>query len=443
MIPPESEDVTGIPATGYRMLLSRGLGPEATLTATAPRGGTAIDFSFSDRCEELRSELLDFMDSDVYPAERLHEEQRSAGDPVEATPVLADLKVRARGRGLWNLFLPDAEWGAGLSNIDYAPLAEIMGRSIELAPEATNCSAPDTGNMEVLADFGTEEQQREWLVPLLEGDIRSCFAMTEPAVASSDPRNLQTSVVRDGSDYVITGRKWWTTGAASTDCKIAILMGVTNPDADPRRRYSMILVPMDAPGVVVERSVDVFGYQERGGHGEVSFRDVRVPASNLIASEGDGYMIAQARLGPGRIHHCMRSIGMAERAFDLMVERARSRTAFGSRLADKGVVQEWIAEARWRIEQARLLVLKTAWMLDTVGNRAARREISAIKVVAPRTALWVLDKAIQVHGGAGVSDDVPLARMWAHARTLRIADGPDEVHNMVLARREIGRYEDK
>ena len=401
-----------------------------------------IDFALSARCEKLRSELLDFMDTAVYPAEAINEEQRGNGNPLEATPILRDLKRLARARGLWNLFLPDAEWGAGLTNVDYAPLAEIMGRSIELAPEATNCSAPDTGNMGLLADFGTSEQQERWLVPLLQGEIRSCFAMTEPAVASSDPGNLKTAAVKDGDDYVISGRKWWTTGAVSSDCKIAIVMVVTDPDVATRGRFSMILVPMDAVGVEVERSLTVFGYEERGGHGEVAFNDVRVPASNLIAAEGDGAMIAQARLGPGRIHHCMRAIGMAERAFDLMVGRARSRTAFGSRLADKGVIQDWIAEARWRIEQARLLVLKTAWMLDTVGNREARREISAIKVVAPRTALWVIDKAIQVHGGAGVSSDVPLARMWAHARTLRIADGPDEVHNMVLARREIGRYEE-
>ncbi len=379
------------------------------------------------------------MDVSVYPAEPLHEQQRDAAG-FEATPVLADLKAAARERSLWNLFLPDAEWGSGLSNLDYAPLAEIMGRSIELAPEATNCSAPDTGNMEVLANFGTPEQKERWLVPLLEGQIRSCFAMTEPAVASSDPRNLETTATRDGTDYVLNGRKWWTTGAVSTDCKLMVVMAITNPEAEPKRRYSMILVPADADGVHVERSLTVFGYHERGGHGEVSFDGVRVPTSNIVAGEGDGFMIAQARLGPGRIHHCMRAIGMAERAFDLMVTRAASRTAFGSLISDKGVVQDWIAEARWRIEQARLLVLKTAWMLDTVGNREARREISAIKVVAPRTALWVIDKAIQVHGGAGVSDDVPLARMWAHARTLRIADGPDEVHNMVLARREIGRY---
>ena len=383
------------------------------------------------------------MEASVYPAESEHERQRAAVGGFEPSTVLRPLKERARELGLWNLFLPDQEWGAGLTNAEYAPLAEIMGRSVELAPEATNCSAPDTGNMEVIADFGTPEQQERWLVPLLEGRIRSCFAMTEPDVASSDPRNLETSVVRDGDDYVIDGRKWWTTGAAASDCKIGILMGVTDPEGDPRSHHSMILVPMDTPGVVVERSLSVFGYVERGGHGVVSFDAARVPASNLLAGEGDGYMIAQARLGPGRIHHCMRLMGMAERAFDLMVMRARSRTAFGSRIADKGVVQDWIAEARWRIEQARLLVLKTAWMLDEVGNREARREISAIKVVAPRTALWVIDKAIQVHGGAGMSDDVPLARMWAHARALRIADGPDEVHNMVLARREINRYEER
>jgi len=379
------------------------------------------------------------MDDHVYSAEEAHfAELESTGDAGALTTVLADLKDKARAGGLWNLFLPDEEWGAGLKNADYAPLAEIMGRSISLAPEATNCAAPDTGNMEVLVQFGTKDQQQQWLMPLLEGEIRSCFGMTEPAVASSDPRNLETTITRDGSDYVITGTKWWTSGALAAS--VCILMGVTNPDADPKGRYSMILVPMDAPGVTIVRDLPVFGYHDRGGHCVVRFEDVRVPASSLIAAEGQGYMIAQARLGPGRIHHCMRAIGMAERAFDLMVKRARSRTAFGGPIADKGVVQDWIAEARWRIEQARLLVLKTAWLIDTVGNRAARTEISAIKVVAPRTALWVIDKAIQVHGGMGVSDDVPLARMWAAARTLRIADGPDEVHNMVVARREIGRY---
>lgn len=380
------------------------------------------------------------MDDHVYPAEATFERQvAELENPYDAPPILADLKRTARSLGLWNLFLPDEEFGAGLANIDYAPLAEVMGRSIGIAPEATNCAAPDTGNMEVLQMFGTPEQQQTWLVPLLEGEIRSCFSMTEPAVASSDPRNLETRIARDGDEYVITGTKWWSTGAMSSNCRISIVMGVTNPEADPRGRYSMILVPLDNPGVAIERSLSVYGYHERGGHAEIEFREARVPASNLIAGEGEGYMIAQARLGPGRIHHCMRAIGMAERAFDLMLERAKSRTAFGGPISDQGVVRDWIAEARWRIEQARLLVLKTAWLIDTVGNRAARTEISAIKVVAPNTALWVLDKAIQVHGGLGVSDDTPLARMWAHARTLRIADGPDEVHNMVVARRELGK----
>ncbi len=379
------------------------------------------------------------MDDHVFPAEPVHHQQRiESGDPVNATPVLESLKHTARSMGLWNLFHPDERWGAGLSNVDYAPLAEIMGRSVELAPEATNCSAPDTGNMEVLSMFGSPEQQERWLVPLLEGEIRSCFAMTEPAVASSDPRNLELSIAPDGDGYVLDGRKWWTTGALGDTCRIAIVMGVTDPAADPKRRHSMILVPMDTAGVVVERGLPVFGYHDRGGHGVVRFDGVRVPRENLIAGEGEGAAIAQARLGPGRIHHCMRAIGMAERALDLMRSRVKERHAFGSALADKGVVQEWIAESRWRIEQARLLVLKTAWLIDTAGNRAARSEISAIKVVVPRTALWVIDHAIQAHGGAGVSDDFPLARMYAMARTLRIADGPDEVHTMVVARSRAG-----
>jgi acyl-CoA dehydrogenase len=397
-----------------------------------------VDFSHSERSQQYQDQLIALMEEHVYPAESDHEEQREEAG-TEATATLVELKTIARDRGLWNLFLPDPEWGAGLSNVEYAPLAEIMGRSIELAPEATNCSAPDTGNMEVIADFGTEQQHQQWLVPLLNGEIRSCFAMTEPAVASSDPRNLEATAIRTGDNYLINGRKWWTTGAISSDCKIAVFMGVTNPGAPPKARYSMILVPMNTPGVAIERDLSVFGFHERGGHAEVSFTDVLVPVSNVIANEGDGYMIAQARLGPGRIHHCMRVLGMAERAFDLMVARAKARTAFGGAISEQGVIQDWIAEARWRLEQARLLVLRTAWLLDTVGNRAARREISAIKVVAPRTALWVIDHAIQVHGGAGVAQDVPLARMYAMARSLRIADGPDEVHNMVIARREIGR----
>jgi len=399
-----------------------------------------MDFSHNARTVEYLERLQTFMDEWVYPAEAIQEEQVAAQrNRVEATPILQELKVEARSRGLWNLFLPDPEFGPGLKNIEYAPLAELTGRSLELAPEAVNSSAPDTGNMEVIYHFGTEEQKERWLLPLLNGEIRSCFSMTEPAVASSDPRNLETTVVRDGDDYIINGTKWWSTGGNSTDCKIAIVMGMTSTDASPRDRYSMILVPSDTPGVEVLRDVPVFGYHDRGGHAEIRYNNVRVPASNLIAGEGAGYMIAQARLGPGRVHHTMRAIGMAERGLEMMVARAKERDAFGGPIARQGVVQDWIAEARWRINQARLLVLYTAWKLDTVGNREARREISEIKVVVPRMTLWVLDKAIQVHGAAGVSDDTPLARLWAAARTLRIADGPDEVHQMVIARREIGR----
>ena len=400
-----------------------------------------MDFSHSSRSLHYQERLNAFMDDHVRPAETAIEARRRTEgvDPTEAPLELHELKRLARAEGLWNLFLPDDEYGAGLSNTDYAPLAEIMGQVIELAPEATNCSAPDTGNMEVLHLFGTPEQKERWLIPLLEGEIRSNFGMTEPAVASSDPRNLQCSITRDGNDYIVSGTKWWSTGAATKDSKVAIVMGVTDPDAPPKARYSMILVPMDAEGVEVVRDVPVFGYHHRGGHAEVRYNDVRVPASNIIAGPGEGYMIAQARLGPGRIHHCMRAIGQAERALALMIERAKAREAFGKRVADQGVVQEWIAESRWRIDQARLLVLHTAWLIDTQGNRAARRDVSAIKVVAPNTALWVIDKAIQVHGGMGVSDDTPLAAMWANMRTLRIADGPDEVHTMVVARREIGR----
>jgi acyl-CoA dehydrogenase len=399
-----------------------------------------MDFSHNARTVEYLERLQSFMDERVYPAEAIQEEQVAAQrNRVEATPILQELKVEARSRGLWNLFLPDPEFGPGLKNIEYAPLAELTGRSLELAPEAVNSSAPDTGNMEVIYHFGTEEQKERWLLPLLNGEIRSCFSMTEPAVASSDPRNLETTVVRDGDDYVISGTKWWSTGGNSTDCKIAIVMGITSTDASPRDRFSMILVPSDTPGVEVLRDIPVFGYHDRGGHAEIRYNNVRVPASNLIAGEGAGYMIAQARLGPGRVHHTMRAIGMAERGLELMVARAKERDAFGGPIARQGVVQDWIAEARWRINQARLLVLYTAWKLDTVGNREARREISEIKVVVPRMTLWVLDKAIQVHGAAGVSDDTPLARLWAAARTLRIADGPDEVHQMVIARREIGR----
>ncbi len=400
-----------------------------------------MDFALSERCEQLREALNSFMDDEVYPAEDTYVRQmQEAADPDHHPEVLEDLKARARGRDLWNLFLPDAQWGPGLSNLDYAPLAEITGRSPHIAPEALNCSAPDTGNMEILAEFGTPEQKKEWLEPLLEGEIRSCFAMTEPAVASSDATNIAARIDRDGDYYVINGLKWWATGATSPRCRVAIVMGVTNPEADPYHRQSMILVPLDTPGVVVERSLPIFGYHDRGGHAEIIFSDVRVPAENLLGEEGSGFAIAQARLGPGRVHHCMRLIGMAERAFDAMCDRATKRVAFGQRLADQGVIQDWIAEARIRIEQTRLLVLKAAWMMDTMGNRAARTEISAIKVAAPQMTTWIIDRAIQVHGGAGVSDDFPLAALYAHARTLQIADGPDEVHKRAVARRELRRY---
>jgi len=404
-----------------------------------------MDFAPSARTLELQAELQDFLDTWVIPNEGTHAAQVEASGERHFEPaIMHELKVEARRRGLWNLFLPRSEHhdhGAGLTNLEYAPLAEIMGRSPVLAPEATNCAAPDTGNMEVLAEFGTPDQQQEWLLPLLDGEIRSCFAMTEPAVASSDASNIQSSIVRDGDEYVINGTKWWSSGASRDRCKVAIFMGVTDPDAEPYRRQSMVLVPFDTPGVEVVRDLPVYGhYDGNGGHPEVRYTDVRVPASNILKGEGEGFAIAQARLGPGRIHHCMRAIGMAERAFDLMCERTIAREAFGKPLARQGVIQDWIAESRVRIEQARLLVLKTAWLMDTVGNRGARVEVSAIKVAAPRTAEWVIDKAIQAHGGAGFTNDTPLALLWAHARTMRVFDGPDEVHKMSLARRELKRY---
>jgi acyl-CoA dehydrogenase len=401
-----------------------------------------VDFSTSTKVQELQSRLEAFMAEHVYPAEPVWQEQmREAGDPHFHPPVIEELKAEARRQGLWNLFLPDERYGAGLTNLEYAPLAEITGRSPHLAPEALNCAAPDTGNMEILAEFGTPEQRGQWLRPLLEGEIRSCFAMTEPDVASSDATNIRSRIERDGDDYVINGRKWWTTGAPHPRTRICIFMGVTDPDADPYHRQSMVLVPMHTPGVTVVRSLPVFGYQALGpGDGEMLFEDVRVPVRNLLGEEGGGFAIAQARLGPGRIHHCMRAIGMAERAFDLMCRRAISRVAFGKELARQGVIQRWIADSRMEIEQARLLVLKTAWLMDTVGKEGARIEISAIKVVAPRVALDVIDRAIQVHGAAGFSADFPLAEFYAAARTLRIVDGPDEVHAMVMARRELKRY---
>jgi acyl-CoA dehydrogenase len=402
-----------------------------------------MDFEFDARTEQLRTELTEFMEQQVYPAEPVYARQaEDAADPWATPPVIEELKAAARAAGLWNLFLPDEEYGAGLTNLQYAPLAEIMGRSPMLAPEACNCSAPDTGNMEVLAMFGTDEQRKRWLLPLLDGEIRSGFGMTEPDVASSDARNIGTRIEPDGDHYVINGRKWWTTGALSPRCELFIVMGKTDPDGEPRRQQSMVLVPRNAPGVEVKRGLRVFGYTDgpHGGHAEVVFTDVRVPADHLIGEQGGGFAIAQARLGPGRIHHCMRLIGMAERAVELMCRRVTGRVAFGKPLARQGVIREWIAESRVRIEQARLLVLKTAWLMDTVGNRGAHSEIQAIKIVTPRMAEWVLDKAIQAHGAAGVSQDFPLAALWAGARTLRLADGPDEVHLASLARRELAKY---
>ncbi|MEV6947496.1 acyl-CoA dehydrogenase family protein [Streptomyces sp. NPDC051172] len=402
-----------------------------------------MDFSYDARTEDLRTRMLAFLDEQVLPAEPVFHAQHAAGHPWGRPPVLQKLKNEARRRGLWNLFLPDDRFGAGLTNLQYAPLAEITGRSPFIAPEAVNCAAPDTGNMEVLALFGTPGQQDRWLKPLLDGAIRSAFCMTEPDVASSDAANITTRIERDGDSYVVNGRKWWSSGALAPECELLIVMGKTDPDGPRHRQQSMILVPRDTPGVRVERGVHVFGYTDgpHGGHGEVVFDDVRVPAENIIAGEGEGFAIAQARLGPGRIHHCMRLIGMAERAFDLMCERAGSRVAFGRPLAEQGVVREWIAEARVRIEQARLLVLKTAYLMDTIGNKGAHTEIQAIKIAVPAMAEWVIDKAIQTHGGGGVSQDFPLAELWAHARTLRLADGPDEVHRASLARRELRRYQ--
>ncbi|HEV3093189.1 MAG TPA: acyl-CoA dehydrogenase family protein [Solirubrobacteraceae bacterium] len=399
-----------------------------------------MDFQPSERCVELQERLKAFMDEHVYPAEPVYERQLAeAGDPHHQPAVMEELKARARAAGLWNMFLPDAEHGAGLSNSDYAPLAEILGHS-HIASEACNCSAPDTGNMEVLHQFGTEEQKQRWLHPLLEGEIRSSFAMTEPDVASSDATNIALRIERDGSDYVLDGRKWWISGALHPHCRIMIVMGKTDPDGPRHRQQSQILVPIDTPGVQIVRGLPVFGYQDQEGHAEILFEDVRVPASNLIAGEGDGFMIAQARLGPGRIHHCMRSIGAAERALEAMCRRAVARTTFGQPVAARANVQDWIAEARIEIEMARLLTLKAAWLMDTVGNRHARTEIAAIKVAAPNIALKVLDRAIQVHGGGGVSDDFPLAWAYAHLRTLRLADGPDEVHKLSIARRELAPY---
>jgi acyl-CoA dehydrogenase len=399
-----------------------------------------MDFSPSPQVRELQDRLTAFMEAHIYPAEAVAEEQiQAAGNPYHQPPILEDLKKQARAAGLWNLFLPDRTYGAGLNNLEYAPLAEIMGRSF-MAPEVFNCNAPDTGNMEILAEFGTAEQRRQWLEPLLAGDIRSCFSMTEPAVASSDATNIQTRAVRDGDEYVISGHKWFTSNAMHPHCRIAILMAVTAPEAPPHQRATMILVPLNTPGLEILRSLPVFNYRGDGGHAEIRYNDVRVPVTNRLGEAGSGFAIAQARLGPGRIHHCMRSIGGAERALELLCKRAASRTAFGSRIIDKQTIQNWIAESRMQIDAARLLVLHAAWKMDTVGKKAARQEISMIKVMAANAFLDVLDRAIQVHGAMGVTNDTPLARMWAHARTLRIVDGPDEVHKMVIARQEIRRW---
>ena len=398
-----------------------------------------MDFSLSDRCKDFQERLQAFMDEKVYPAEPVYRQQlEDSGERHFHPPVMEELKEEARSRGLWNLFIPDPDHGPGLSNGEYAPLAEILGTTF-IASEACNCSAPDTGNMEVLAQFGTQEQKDQWLRPLLDGEIRSAFAMTEPDVASSDATNIGMRIERDGDSYVLNGRKWWTTNALHPNCRILIVMGKTDPEAQTYAQQSMVLVPLDTPGVVVERSLPVFGYVDPEGHGELSFTDVRVPKENIVAGEGQGFLIAQARLGPGRIHHCMRAIGAAERALSLMIKRADERETFGKPVSQNANIRDWIAEARIDLEMARLLVMKTAWLMDTVGNQHARIEIAAIKVAVPNIALKIIDRAIQVHGGGGVSDDFPLAVMWAHMRTLRLADGPDEVHKMSVARQELKR----
>ncbi|HEV2764520.1 MAG TPA: acyl-CoA dehydrogenase family protein [Pyrinomonadaceae bacterium] len=406
-------------------------------------GDPYVGFQVSPRAREIYGRLRAFMEAHVYPNEGKFYEQINEGDRWRPVPLVEELKARARAEGLWNLFLPESEYGAGLTNLEYAPMAELTGRSAWLAPEVFNCSAPDTGNMEVLVRYGTEEQKRRWLCPLLAGEIRSCFAMTEPEVASSDATNIRATIRREGDEYVVSGRKWWTSGAGDPRCKVAILMGKTDPEAPKHRQQSMILVPMDAGGVRVERLLSVYGYDHAPhGHAEVTFEDVRVPAANLLLGEGRGFEIAQGRLGPGRIHHCMRLIGMAERALELMCRRVRERVAFGKPLAEQGTIRAHIAHSRMEIEQARLLTLKAALMMDTAGNKAARAEIAMIKVVAPNVTLAVIDRAVQAHGGAGVTNDFPLASMWADARTLRLADGPDEVHTEALARLELDRYAD-
>jgi acyl-CoA dehydrogenase len=396
-----------------------------------------MDFEFSDRVLELTDKVRTFIDNEIIPAEATYAQQVEDGGRWCVPPVIEELKEKARAAGIWNMFLPDSKGGFGLSNLDYAPIAELLGRS-GIASETFNCSAPDTGNMEILERFGTDEHKERWLQPLLDGKIRSAFAMTEPAVASSDATNIESSITRDGDDYVINGRKWWTSGIMDPRCEVLIFMGKTDPSAPLHQQQSMILVPRDADGITIERFLPVFGYDDAPhGHGVVNFENVRVPTSNILLGEGRGFEIAQARLGPGRIHHCMRSIGAAERALEALCARADDRVAFGSTLADKGVVQEQIADSRIEIEQARLLVYKAAWMMDKYGNKVARSEIAQIKVAVPNMALKVIDRAIQVHGGGGVSSDFPLAKAFASQRTLRLADGPDEVHRRTIARLEI------
>jgi acyl-CoA dehydrogenase len=394
-----------------------------------------MDFTYSERVNELRQRLLDFMERYIYPNQETYRRQiEASGNPHHHAEIVDELKQKAKAEGLWNLFMTDPRYGPGLSNLEYAPLAEIMGR-VSWASEVFNCAAPDTGNMEILAEFGTPEQKEQWLKPLLEGEIRSAFAMTEPDVASSDATNIQLTIERQGDEYVLNGRKWWISGAARPRCKIFIVMGKTDPHhPDRHRQQSMILVPRDTPGVTIVRSLPVMGYLDNESHCEVRFENVRVPASNLLGEEGSGFAIAQARLGPGRIHHCMRAIGAAQYALELMCRRAQTRVAFGKPLAEQGVIQEWIAQSHLEIEQARLLTLKAAWMMDTLGKKAAQKEIAMIKIVAPTVMTNVVNRAIQVFGAAGLCDDFPLASMWAHGRTLHIVDGPDEVHKRSLAR---------
>ncbi|PYP89870.1 MAG: acyl-CoA dehydrogenase [Blastocatellia bacterium AA13] len=400
-----------------------------------------MEFEYSEKVKGLQKQLTDFMETYIYPNEETYYKQINEGDRWQPVEIIEELKPKARAADLWNLFLPEDEMGAGLTNLEYAPLCEIMGRSI-MAPEVFNCSAPDTGNMEVLARYGTAEQKERWLKPLLDGEIRSCFAMTEPAVASSDATNIEASIVRDGDEYVLNGRKWWTSGAGDPRCKIAIFMGKTDTSAPTHRQQSMVLVPMESPGITIRRMLSVFGYDHAPhGHGDVDFKDVRIPVSNMLLGEGRGFEIAQGRLGPGRIHHCMRLIGVAERSLEAMCRRVSSRVAFGKRISEQGTIQADIANSRIEIEQARLLTLKAAYMMDTVGNKKAKAEIAMIKVIAPNMALRVIDRAIQAHGGGGVSGDFGLAAAWANSRTLRLADGPDEVHRAAIAKIELRRYE--